>query len=178
MNLRRSGSIDSANKRQRIIIQESSAILSTDHISNEQLKTPAQMRKETANPQTMPSNDKGQQCVNEDPQISRSCDANDINSSTRRMSLQAWNFGKPTFEYLYRGSLLWYEERVKKSQRKSCPTFSICCEEGNVRLPPIQPPPEFLRELLSHEGGLDHQNFKKTLELITPFLHLHRWGQM
>ena len=75
------------------------------------------MRKETANPQTMPSNDKGrstqissyiffnlpffiyllthfillffvhffvgQQCVNENPQISRNCDTNDINSSTR-----------------------------------------------------------------------------------------------
>ena len=24
------------------------------------------------------------------------------------MSLQAWNFGKPTFECLYCGSLLWY----------------------------------------------------------------------
>ena len=53
------------------------------------------------------------------------------------MSLQAWNFGKPTFECLYCGSLLWYEEQIKKSKRQSCPTFSICCEEGKVRLPPI-----------------------------------------
>ena len=86
------------------------------------------------------------------------------------MSLQAWNFGKPIFECLYCGSLLWYEEWLKKSQRQSSPTFSICCGEGKVRLPPMQPPPEFLGELLSHEGGLDHKNFKKTLELITPFL--------
>ena len=38
MNLRRSESIHSANKRQRITIQESSAILATNHISNEQSK--------------------------------------------------------------------------------------------------------------------------------------------
>ena len=38
MNLRQSKSIDLANKRQKITIQESSAILATDHISNEQLK--------------------------------------------------------------------------------------------------------------------------------------------
>ena len=79
------------------------------------------------------------------------------------MSLQAWNFGKPTFECLYCGSLLWYEERIKKSKRQSCPTFSICCEEGKVRLPPIQPPPEFLRELLSHEGGPRSSKFQENI---------------
>ena len=38
MNLRRSRFVDLANKRQRIIIQESSTIFAIDHTSNEQLK--------------------------------------------------------------------------------------------------------------------------------------------
>ena len=38
MNLRWSRSVDSANKWQRITIQESSTILAIDHTGNEQLK--------------------------------------------------------------------------------------------------------------------------------------------
>ncbi|KAK9756326.1 hypothetical protein RND81_01G089200 [Saponaria officinalis] len=48
----------------------------------------------------------------------------------------------------YCGTIMWFEERVKKTSNKTRVNFSLCCSEGKLRLSKLQEPPEFLKSLL------------------------------
>lgn len=45
-------------------------------------------------------------------------------------------------------AIVWIGEAVVKETRNSPRKFSICCQQGRVKLPPRRPPPPLLEELL------------------------------
>jgi len=58
-------------------------------------------------------------------------------------------------------ALHFLEERVASS---SCtnPLFTLCCAQGKVRLPPLAPPPEPLRRLLT-SNEIDAKDFRQCI---------------
>ncbi|KAL8111935.1 hypothetical protein AgCh_019584 [Apium graveolens] len=51
---------------------------------------------------------------------------------------------------------MWNEERNNKSSKNSIPTFTMCCKDGQVKLPAEKCPPPFLTSLLSGGEKFDH----------------------
>ena len=58
------------------------------------------------------------------------------------------NIGPPSGICNKCGSCMWLEERNNKSRRKAQPTYSLCCRDGFITLPPEDPPPPLLASLL------------------------------
>nr|VDD60368.1 unnamed protein product [Brassica oleracea] len=46
------------------------------------------------------------------------------------------------------GALMWTSESTSTDRKTGEPTFTICCNHGHIRLPPINQPPALLEELL------------------------------
>lgn len=65
------------------------------------------------------------------------------------------DLGSPSETCQHCKSVMWKEERNNKSQKNQRCTFSICCKNGEVRLPPEKPPPPFLAALITG-GKFDH----------------------
>ena len=59
---------------------------------------------------------------------------------------------------------MWYEEKVDFSNEVFNPTFSMCCQEGIVSLPPFKRTPNYLDNLIDYKKGLNLQDLEKTLE--------------
>lgn len=53
-------------------------------------------------------------------------------------------------------------ERVKKGSSRDSPTFSNCCNNGIVQVPPERDFPIYLHELLAHPGSKARQ-FRKNI---------------
>jgi hypothetical protein len=49
--------------------------------------------------------------------------------------------------------ILWYEERIVKSKKPANPKFSLCCMEGQVKLPSLKKPHVVLEELINLAAG-------------------------
>lgn len=60
-------------------------------------------------------------------------------------------------------AMMWNAERNNKGLKHQQPTFSICCRNGQVSLPPERQPPPFLKELLS--GGPKTAHYKKNIRI-------------
>lgn len=60
-------------------------------------------------------------------------------------------------------AVMWNAERNNKSNKYANPTFSICCRNGQVKLPPERQPPPFLANLLS--GGPRTSHYKKLIRI-------------
>ncbi|CAN6824438.1 unnamed protein product, partial [Brassica oleracea] len=54
----------------------------------------------------------------------------------------------PIVECTKCGALMWTSESTGKDSRTGEPTFTICCNHGQIKLPPIKQPPALLEELL------------------------------
>ncbi|KAL8128171.1 hypothetical protein AgCh_014940 [Apium graveolens] len=66
----------------------------------------------------------------------------------RRVILEVYaSLGAPTVICLKCHARMWKEEMVNKNVTKRCPTFSLCCMKGAVRLPPIPHTPLYLLDL-------------------------------
>ena len=46
------------------------------------------------------------------------------------------------------GALMWTSESTGTDSRTGEPTFTICCNHSQIKLPPIKQPPAMLEELL------------------------------
>ncbi|XP_074377792.1 uncharacterized protein LOC141719320 [Apium graveolens] len=72
-------------------------------------------------------------------------------------------FGPPGHNYMHCGAAPWYEERVKRNRHTSDPHFTICCEEGPVKLQLLKEPPALLKHLLGPNSGQHGTNFKQNI---------------
>ncbi|XP_074347095.1 uncharacterized protein LOC141685918 [Apium graveolens] len=61
------------------------------------------------------------------------------------------------------GATMWNEERNNKSCPCKEPTFSVCCQNGQIHLPKERPPPELLASLLL--GGEKSRHFKQYIRV-------------
>lgn len=64
-------------------------------------------------------------------------------------------------------ALVWEQEKKGTRGRNRTPIFSVCCQQGRVKLPPEPHPPESLKTLLS--GSLHFQHNIRTYNSILAF---------
>ncbi|GKA12460.1 hypothetical protein Tco_0692006 [Tanacetum coccineum] len=60
------------------------------------------------------------------------------------------NLGPPSYKCAKCDATMWYAERTDKAQRAAHPTFSLCCQEGKLRLPQFNDTPPPLKKLLDY----------------------------
>ncbi|CAN7053543.1 unnamed protein product, partial [Brassica rapa subsp. trilocularis] len=63
--------------------------------------------------------------------------------------------GNPIVECTKCGALMWTSESTGKDFKTGELTFTICCNHGLIKLPPINQPPPLLEELLQHSWFRD-----------------------
>ncbi|KAK9756878.1 hypothetical protein RND81_01G126800 [Saponaria officinalis] len=69
-----------------------------------------------------------------------------------------WDIGDPNYTCEYCGSMMWYDERVRKNRNTPNPKFSICCMKGKLKLPFLQDPPTTLSNLM-HKKDVNSKHF-------------------
>ncbi len=72
------------------------------------------------------------------------------------------------------GTLHFLEECVASSSRANL-KFTLCCAQGKVTLPPLAPPPELLRRLLTSTKQMQ-KTFVNESTLTTMHWPSHMWG--
>lgn len=53
----------------------------------------------------------------------------------------------------------WYEERTRRERHTSNPSYNLCCKGGRIWLPPYQPPPQPLLDLLTSQNSTLSNHF-------------------
>ncbi|KAL8132621.1 hypothetical protein AgCh_008197 [Apium graveolens] len=71
--------------------------------------------------------------------------------------------GPPTETCFKCGAVMWKEERSNKDVTKGTPKFSLCCSQGQIKLPPIPATRTYLIHLYSHRRK--SFNFKRNIRL-------------
>ena len=71
---------------------------------------------------------------------------------------------------------MWYEERVDLSKETLNPTFSLCCQEGIVRLPYFRRTPDYLDSLLHYNGGNRSTRFRENIRLYNSMFQFSSIG--
>ncbi|XP_056862974.1 uncharacterized protein LOC108853762 [Raphanus sativus] len=56
--------------------------------------------------------------------------------------------GDPDYSCCHCGAIMWYGERLNKRRNAKNPIFSLCCMQGQVKLPLLKEPPTVLKNLL------------------------------
>lgn len=59
---------------------------------------------------------------------------------------------------------------------KNCVRYNLCCREGRVRLPVLQPPPELLKLLLTPNGCADSNHFRDLIRTYNSLLSMTSIG--
>ncbi|CDY13504.1 BnaA03g52220D [Brassica napus] len=88
--------------------------------------------------------------------------------------------GDPTESCGYCGAIMWYGERIRKSEYRRKPIFTLCCMQGQVQLPLLKKPPDVLMNLLTGTDKLSKHFQKNTrpYNMIFSFTSLGRGPQM
>ena len=71
--------------------------------------------------------------------------------------------GGPKFVCCFYGAYMWYEKRVDISKSTPKPTFSLCCKQDMIKLPPPKSTPPFLDNLLHYQGGSRSSKFRENI---------------
>ncbi|VFQ68499.1 unnamed protein product [Cuscuta campestris] len=85
-------------------------------------------------------------------------------------NLDYLNLGYPHEKCQYCHAIMWTEERNNSKAKNSPPTFSLCCMEGWVSLSALKNAPEYLRDLLSHNGGKRSATFRENIRAYNSIL--------
>lgn len=73
------------------------------------------------------------------------------------------DIGNPNEVCQHCNSIMWNAERNNKATKNKRPTFSMCCRNGQVYLPPERQPPPYLADLL--KGGPKTAHYKKNIRI-------------
>ncbi|KAF9591899.1 hypothetical protein IFM89_009507 [Coptis chinensis] len=82
---------------------------------------------------------------------------------TNRKFSTSWNFGGPSSVYSHCGAILWHEERNTKYKRPKNPKFTICCQQGKVKLSLLKEPPSFIKQLMDYNGRPRSRKFRENI---------------
>ncbi|CAN7029443.1 unnamed protein product, partial [Brassica rapa subsp. trilocularis] len=83
--------------------------------------------------------------------------------------------GNPTFICQYCDAKLWYSERLdRKTKTKKKPIFSLCCGQGQVKLPKLRESPLVIKQLLygKDERSRYYQKNLRALNMLFSFTSL------
>ncbi|CAA7032657.1 unnamed protein product [Microthlaspi erraticum] len=70
--------------------------------------------------------------------------------------------GDMNYKCQYCNAKFWYGERLNRKRRTKNPTFSLCCSQGQVKLPPLKEPPEAIKKLIYGSDPLS-RHFQKNM---------------
>lgn len=83
--------------------------------------------------------------------------------------------GNPTFKCQYCGAIMWYGERLNRKKRtRKDPQFSLCCGQGQVKLPLLKESPLVIKNLLTgtDEKSKYYQLNLRALNMVFSFTSL------
>lgn len=89
---------------------------------------------------------------------------------------EPWYFGKPDMKCKNCGAVVWYEERNRKKANRENARFTICCQDGKVKLPKTKETPDFLKELLDDNGTQMRRQFKDKIRKYNSMFSLTSIG--
>ncbi|KAK1358278.1 hypothetical protein POM88_051534 [Heracleum sosnowskyi] len=85
-----------------------------------------------------------------------------LNEITRACSADGYATLGPPTEYCRKcDAVMWKEDRVNKNVRRGIPKFSICCSQGQIKLPSTPPTPQYLMHLYTDKKKSNH--FKRNI---------------
>ncbi|KAK9684271.1 hypothetical protein RND81_10G198000 [Saponaria officinalis] len=87
----------------------------------------------------------------------------EMRKGLRRVFTKISSFGKPTEKCEFCDAIMWKEESVGNVPVGAKPQFSICCQKRKVRLPILQDPPDYLKQLLDPNGGRRSSGFRRLI---------------
>lgn len=70
--------------------------------------------------------------------------------------------GDPDYSCEHCGAIMWYGERLNRRRNTVTPTFSLCCMQGQVKLPFLKEPPLVLKKLMEGDDKLS-KHFQKNM---------------
>ena len=74
------------------------------------------------------------------------------------------------------GAVMWNEEKVDLSKEALNLTFSLCCQEGIVRLPSFRRTPDYLDSLLHYNGGNRSTRIRENIRLYNSMFQFSSIG--
>ncbi|GJV08398.1 DNA helicase PIF1, ATP-dependent [Tanacetum coccineum] len=77
--------------------------------------------------------------------------------TSRGTEVSYHNIGAPSYQCAHCNASMWYEERINKGNRAVNPSFSLCYQEGKLRLPKFNPTPQPLHNLLDYNDAATTQ---------------------
>lgn len=83
--------------------------------------------------------------------------------------------GNPTFKCQYCSAIMWYGERLNRKKRtRKDPQFSLCCGQGQVKLPLLKESPLVIKNLLTgnDEKSKYYQLNLRALNMVFSFTSL------
>lgn len=79
------------------------------------------------------------------------------------MMEQYVDLGDKNYKCIYCGALFWFKESVKKANAANEPLFTLCCQQGKIKLPISKPTPPFLENLLDPSKGPKSLLFRENI---------------
>nr|VDC94634.1 unnamed protein product [Brassica oleracea] len=83
--------------------------------------------------------------------------------------------GNPTFKFDYCNAKMWYDERLERKKRtKKKPVFSLCCGQGQVKLPLLKESPLLIQRLLFGDDDMSkyYQENIRSINMLFAFTSL------
>ncbi|KAK2422598.1 hypothetical protein QL285_033122 [Trifolium repens] len=87
-----------------------------------------------------------------------------------------FNIGQPNYKCPDCGAIMWSQERVKRSSKKS-PKYSLCCSKGDIEIVPYNRLPEPLHELMKDDALAIKSSIVKDIREETPNVRLRILGK-
>ncbi|GJX81965.1 hypothetical protein Tco_0331446 [Tanacetum coccineum] len=79
------------------------------------------------------------------------------------------NLGPPSYRCSKCDATMWYVERTNKAKRAAHPTFSLCCQEGKLRLSQFNDTPPPLKTLLDYTVPTTSK-FREQIRVMSAFM--------
>lgn len=71
--------------------------------------------------------------------------------------------GDKDYKCIYCDALFWFKESIAKKSKNNEPLFTLCCQEGKIKLPITKPTPVFLEKLLDPSKGQRSLLFRENI---------------
>ncbi|XP_028951441.1 uncharacterized protein [Malus domestica] len=73
------------------------------------------------------------------------------------------DLGDKNYKCIYCGAYFWIKESLKQKSKNNEPLYSLCCQQGKVKLPRPLPTPHFLENLLDPTKGQKSLLFRENI---------------
>lgn len=82
----------------------------------------------------------------------------------------------PKYKCQFCNATMWFEEKTSHCKIGQNPVFSMCCQQGKIRLEKVQQPPTPLSRLLKYTNDLVASNFKHKIRVYNGIFSFTSFG--